>query len=157
MDHGSPILEDGERKSGRYDEAHLLPAAYFDYKDGDGTVANWATRRWARRWWRLAESAVPRRLTVEPMFPSIQKLPARLLDRAVPGTKRRMAVLAVFLRLWAAAFVPLLLGSGRPAKDGYGRDVVNLDSVDRRFTWTRPDGLRCPGTFGLPLSGMAPH
>lgn len=120
------------------DEEALLPSEYFEIEDADAD-ADYSPREMP------PGRDPPKPHAITPLLPSIQHLPISLTDRHLRSPfARRLAAVALTLAWLAAFFIPLILTT-RPARDGAGDLVVNVDCVES--LWPRNkcgvDGERC--------------
>ncbi|WDK09180.1 LCCL domain-containing protein [Colletotrichum graminicola] len=84
----------------------------------------------------------PRVHTIRPVLPAVQEAPPRLLDLIAPTARRKGALVAVFLALWAVAFSVPLASSHALTDDGAnGRQVVSLDCGDTLWRFKNGCGL----------------
>ncbi|WYZ37652.1 hypothetical protein EsH8_II_001158 [Colletotrichum jinshuiense] len=88
----------------------------------------------------LAGPQPPRTHSIRPVLPAVQDAPPRLLDRLCPTPRRKAAVVAVFLALWAVAF-SLPLASSRAILDDRGHHVLSLDCADTLWHFKNKCGL----------------
>ncbi|KXX74605.1 Cysteine-rich secretory protein LCCL domain-containing 2 [Madurella mycetomatis] len=88
----------------------------------------------------------PKVHTIKPILPSVQELPVRWFEKALPRPWQRVVLLVVFLVAWAVSLaVPLVLSKGR-ATDASGAVVRHIDCVDtlwRRNNECGVDGVDC--------------
>ncbi|KAK1781514.1 hypothetical protein QBC45DRAFT_370322, partial [Copromyces sp. CBS 386.78] len=92
-------------------------------------------------------SSSPQRQTINPVFPSIQSLPRRTLERLLPHQWQRTTLLSLCLALWLTTFSLSLIHSKGTLLDSDGEVVRHLDCVST--LWGGPgiecgvDGERC--------------
>lgn len=88
----------------------------------------------------------PRIYTINPVFPSIQALPRKWLEKTLPRQWQRVTLLVLFLIAWATSLaIPLILSKGT-ATDASGVAIRHVDCVDT--LWKRNnecglDGVNC--------------
>ncbi|KAK4157692.1 hypothetical protein C8A00DRAFT_29377 [Chaetomidium leptoderma] len=106
----------------------------------------WARHR-APRWLAFLYGPDPPKIhTLSPLFPSVQELPVKWLEKTFPRRWQRAVLLVVFLAAWAASLaVPLVLSKGT-ATDASGTAIRHTDCVDT--LWKRNnecglDGVDC--------------
>ncbi|KAM3454884.1 hypothetical protein MY3296_002666 [Beauveria thailandica] len=116
------------------------------------------TGRAIARWTRGPPNAQPYR--IRPIFPAVQEFPLRILDRLLPGRRRRRWLLFFYLAIWVVAFALIkrhetLAGNiadwGRPKSIGCGAayfsrsNICGLDGNDCRPFNGSALPFRCPG------------
>ncbi|KAJ4292947.1 hypothetical protein N0V88_005610 [Collariella sp. IMI 366227] len=88
----------------------------------------------------------PKVYTINPLFPSVQELPRRWLERMLPRRWQRVVLLVVFLITWVVSLAtPLILSKGT-ATDAAGTAIRHIDCVDtlwRRNNECGLDGVDC--------------
>ncbi|AEO68069.1 uncharacterized protein THITE_2155177 [Thermothielavioides terrestris NRRL 8126] len=107
---------------------------------------SWVRRR-TPRWLAFLHGPDPPKVhSIKPLFPSLQELPARWLEKAFPRRWQRGVLLVLFLAAWAASLaVPLILSKGT-ATDASGTAIRHVDCVDtlwRRNNECGLDGVDC--------------
>ncbi|KAK8141018.1 hypothetical protein G3M48_001027 [Beauveria asiatica] len=116
------------------------------------------TGRAIARWTRGPPNAQPYR--IRPIFPAVQEFPLRILDRLLPGRRRRRWLLFFYLAIWVVAFALIkrqetLAGNiadwGRPKSIGCGAayfsrsNICGLDGNGCRPFNGSALPFRCPG------------
>ncbi|KAJ4145522.1 hypothetical protein LMH87_004370 [Akanthomyces muscarius] len=116
------------------------------------------TGRAIARWTRGPPNAQPYR--IRPLLPSVQEFPLRLMDRLLPGRRRRAWLLFLYLAIWIVAFALIkrqetlageIAGWGRPKPIGCGAayfsrsNLCGLDGNDCRPFNGSALPFRCPG------------
>ena len=95
----------------------------------------------------------PRIQVIKPILPSIQELPIRLSERFLPRKWQKIALLIVYLAVWALAFSsPLLKGKGAVGDD-MGRPVRHLSCIDT--LWQRNNECGLDGIDCQPFSNQS--
>ncbi|KAK3209222.1 hypothetical protein GRF29_69g1122044 [Pseudopithomyces chartarum] len=113
------------------EEARLLDRGREELEFEDAAHARISiTRSPASRFLELLHGHRPPKIqTIQPWFPSVEKILADWIDRQIPERKQQLILLGVVLKVWLIVFV-ILLSAQRPIKDGAGVHVTNLDCVD---------------------------
>lgn len=109
-------------------------------------------------WTRGPPNAQPYR--IKPLFPAVQEFPLRVMDRLLPGRRRRKWLLFFYIAVWIVAFVLVkrqetlageIAGWGRPQAIGCGAayfsrsNLCGLDGNDCRPFNGSALAFRCPG------------
>ncbi|KAK3319819.1 hypothetical protein B0T19DRAFT_433089 [Cercophora scortea] len=113
-------------------------------RERDGDRRRRTPRSWLQRF--LHGPSPPKINTIRPLFPSVQELPVRLLERLLPRTWQKLVLLALSVLLWTAALAIPLAKSKGALTDAAGNEVRHLDCVDtlwRRNNECGLDGLDC--------------
>ncbi|KAK4096748.1 hypothetical protein N658DRAFT_489719 [Parathielavia hyrcaniae] len=112
------------------------------------------TRRRSPRWLAFLYGPDPPKMqTIKPLFPSVQELPVRWLEKTLPQRWQRVVLLVVFLLAWAASLaVPLVLSKGT-ATDASGAAIRHIDCVDT--LWKRNNECGLDGVDCRPFSNTS--
>ncbi|KAL2137138.1 hypothetical protein VTI74DRAFT_8770 [Chaetomium olivicolor] len=105
------------------------------------------TRQWTPRWLAFLHGPDPPKVqTIKPLFPSVQELPVKWLEKVLPRRWQRAVLMVFFLVAWAISLAtPLLLSKGT-ATDASGTAIRHIDCVDtlwRRNNECGLDGVDC--------------
>ncbi|KAF2002209.1 hypothetical protein P154DRAFT_618636 [Amniculicola lignicola CBS 123094] len=153
-DHAGPYSNHDEPDTGHGaeedEEAHLIPSERFEIEDdGDAGVrrgrgdygdtdSSQGQRSFIQKWTRRPYPLRPH--TIHPIWPGIQQVPARFLDRVATSKRRKIGLLVGATIVWALLFL-LGLSSQFPLTDGTGQAVINLDCVDTLWGYKNSCGL----------------
>ncbi|PMD37269.1 hypothetical protein L207DRAFT_492669 [Hyaloscypha variabilis F] len=78
---------------------------------------------------------VPQVHIIQPLFPFIQEVPIRLLDKHVPKRKHRILLLVTFYFLWVLTFALVMHG---------GNNATEIEG------WGKPGSIGCGNTYWVP-------
>ncbi|KAK4111622.1 hypothetical protein N656DRAFT_790253 [Canariomyces notabilis] len=109
-------------------------------------ISIWS-RQHAPRWLAFLYGPDPPKIySLKPIFPAVQELPVKWLERALPQSWQRVILLILFLVAWALSLaVPLILSKGA-ARDASGTVIRHIDCIDtlwRRNNECGLDGVDC--------------
>lgn len=141
--------DDENTPSGERAGATRLEVVEQDTSSGSGTStprflqdeSNWKRWRWipypVRRVWKKVERwsygpPTPQPYRIKPLFPAVQEYPLYLVERFLPGRKRRFWVLFFYFAIWLVTFV-LLKRDGTLATEVEG--------------WGTPEVITCGTTY----------
>ncbi|KAK4124603.1 hypothetical protein N657DRAFT_571831 [Parathielavia appendiculata] len=111
-------------------------------------------RRRSPKWLAFLYGPDPPKIqTFKPLFPSVQELPVRWLEKTLQHPWQRAVLLLVFLLAWAASLaVPLILSKGT-ATDASGIAIRHIDCVDT--LWKRNNECGLDGVDCRPFSNAS--
>ncbi|KAK4042970.1 cysteine-rich secretory protein LCCL domain-containing 2 [Parachaetomium inaequale] len=112
------------------------------------------TRQRTPRWLAFLHGPDPLKVhTINPLFPSVQELPVRWLEKSLPRRWQRIVLLVVFLVAWAASLaIPLTLSKGT-ATNASGTAIRHVDCVDT--LWKRNNECGLDGVDCRPFSNTS--
>lgn len=134
------------------EEAQLLLREEFDFEESEYATQPSRGRPTSYSGF-FSRPQPPRPQKIQPFFPSIQKAPAKLLNRILPRLEHQSVALNIVLIVWFLAFVISLLATELPSVDQTGNYVVNLDCTDS--LWKRKNGCGIDGVDCHPFGNTS--
>ncbi|KAF1980089.1 hypothetical protein BU23DRAFT_444402 [Bimuria novae-zelandiae CBS 107.79] len=134
------------------EEAQLLQREELEVVDNIAARADFKRSPVSSFLDRIRGPRPPRIQTIQPSFPSAQKLLATWLNQHVPGRHQQAILLVVVFKLWLIMFIIILSGQ-RPIKDENGVTAINLDCVDT--LWRSKNGCGIDGIDCRPFNNVS--
>ncbi|KAL2163418.1 hypothetical protein VTH06DRAFT_5475 [Thermothelomyces fergusii] len=123
-------------------------------RPGSITGLRGRARRRTPRWLVFLYGPDPPEIhSIDPLLPSVQEMPVRWLERALPRSWQRLALLVLFVLAWAASLAIPLARSKGTATDASGTAIRHVDCIDT--LWKRDNVCGLDGVDCKPFSNTS--